>query len=74
MKKNEVEFVSAKSSAWLQASPSRLESGNVRRRPHLALGSLFMTTSDPQSVAVSFRLGCIWDGPRCSAQWRAIQV
>ena len=31
--------------------------GNVRWCPRLALGSLFQTTSDPQSVAVSLSLG-----------------
>ena len=44
--------------------PSRVEHlslssyfGNVRWCPSLAVGSLFKATSDPQSVAVSFRLG-----------------
>ena len=66
MKKNDVEFVSAESSAWRQASPSGSDSGNVRCHPHLALGSLFEGTRDPQYVAVSFRLDCVQDSPRCS--------
>ena len=66
-KKNEVEFVSVECSAWLQASPSESDSGNVRCHPYLALGSLFEATSNPQSLAVSFRCGCVWDGPHLSA-------
>ena len=56
VKKNEVEFVLAESGAWLQASPSESDSGNVRYHPHVTLGSLFEDTCNPQSVAVPSRL------------------
>ena len=64
--KKEIEFVSAESSACLQSSPCGSNSGNVKCCPHLSLGSLLDATSGPQSVAISFRLGCIWDGPSYS--------
>ena len=64
--KNEVEFISAEFGAGLPAPASGYISGNIPCGPHLALGSLFKATSDPQSVAVSFRLCCVWDGPLCS--------
>ena len=67
LKKNKVEFISAEFGICLLSSPSGYNSGNVRLCPHLALGSLFEVISDPQSVAVSFRLGCIWAGPYYSA-------
>ena len=74
--------MSAEFSAWLPASPSRLNSVDVRHLPHLPLGSLFEGTSNLQPVAISFRLGCIWEGPHFSAllafhqhkaQWQVIQ-
>ena len=37
--------------------------GDVRWCPSLALGSLFETTSDPPSIAVSFRFG--WSALFC---------
>ena len=40
------------------SSCSESAPGNVRWCPSLAIGSLFETTSNPQSVAVSFRFGC----------------
>ena len=40
--------------------------GNIRWCPSLALGSLFETTSDPQSVAVSSRFG--WNPLFCPAR------
>ena len=64
--KNEVEFISAEFGAGLPAPASGYISGNIPCGPHLALGSLFKATSDPQSLAVSFRLCCVWDGPLCS--------
>ena len=67
MKKNEEELVSAEFRACLLVSPSGYISGNVRCYAHLALASLFGTISDPQSMAVSFRIGCIQEGPHCSA-------
>ena len=59
MKKNEVEFIPAESSVCLLFYPSGSVSDNVRWCPRLALGSMFKATSNPQSVAVSFRFGCV---------------
>ena len=56
MKKTMVGFVSAESSVC-HCLLSGSNPGDVRWCPSLGLGSLFETTSDPQSVAVSFRLG-----------------
>ena len=55
--KNVVEFISAEFGAGLPAPASGYISGNIPCGPHLALGSLFKATSDPQSVAVCFRFG-----------------
>ena len=54
--KNEVEFISAEFGACLPAPASGYISGNIPCGPHLALGSLFKATSDPQSVAIPFML------------------
>ena len=45
--------------------------GNVRWYPSLALGNLFEVTSDPQSVAVSFRFG--WSPLFCPAGFPSAQ-
>ena len=45
--------------------------GNVRWCPSLALGSLLETTSDPQSMALSFGLG--WSPLFCSASFPSAQ-
>ena len=58
---------SSQQSPVLGGKPLLLDlTGNVRCHPHLALGSLFEGTRDPQYVAVSFRLDCVQDSPRCS--------
>ena len=57
VKKNEVEFISAEFSICLLSYPSGSISGNIRWCPSPPLGSLFETTSNPQSVAISFKLG-----------------
>ena len=49
------------------SSSSGTDSGNVRWCSCLALGSLFKAASGPQSVAISFRLGCILAGPHYCA-------
>ena len=56
MKKTTVEFISL-------FSLSGSAPGDVRWCPSLALGSLFETTSDPPSIAVSFRFG--WSALFC---------
>ena len=45
--------------------------GNVRWCPSLALGSLFKTTNNPQSVAVTFRFG--WSPLFCPACFPSAQ-
>ena len=56
--KSVVEFITAESSVYhrLLLQDLVIVPGN-RWRPSLALGSLFKTTCDPQSVVVSFRFG-----------------
>ena len=65
MRKNKVEFITAKSGVCLLSSPSGSVSGNVRRCLGLALGSLFNATRDPQSAAVCFKFG--WSLMFCPA-------
>ena len=69
--KNKVEFVSAESSACLQASSSGYDSGTVRYHPSVALGSLLLATSDPQSVVVSLSPG--WSSLFCPACFPSAQ-
>ena len=71
--KNEVLFISAEFSMFLLGSSSGYNSyvawgwcKSIQMLSILALGSLFEATSNPQFEAVSFGLGCIWDGPHCS--------